>query len=71
MQACVCQFDKGNAAFRLVKRCELLDAAFEFVRERVLQNAAFKLVKRRGLQGAAFKASHAIRIEDFVGYFNA
>ena len=42
-QTCVLQFDKGDAAFRLVKG--------------------------RGLQDAAFEASHAISLEDLVGFF--
>ena len=70
-QACVLQFDKGSVAFRLVKRCELLDAAIESVKERGLQDVAFKLVNGHGLQDAVFQASHAIRLEDFVGSFNA
>ena len=48
----------------------LQDAAFKLVRGRKFQDAAFNLIKERGLQDAAFKASHAIRLEDFVGSFN-
>jgi len=78
MQTCFLQFNKGDAAFRLVKGRELQDTAFvkgrglqnaAFMRGRGLQDAAF--VKGRGLRDAAFEASHVIHLEDLVGSFNA